>query len=241
MRTGIVLAIVFLTTLIAGVIAFTPLSFVMRQSGIAERGVGWQQARGSIWQGQVTGLSWRGEPIGAVNLESNPLRLLSGGASHHVTWVSPQGRGDADIKASRKSIVAGNANLSMPVTRRTGIDPAFSQLGASIRLSGGQLRFSGERCDSASGTVTSDIARLAAASMGRDWPILSGPLTCKDGELEALMSGAAADGTRLELRLNRATGLRVTLENADDEVKANLALAGFQSENGKLVYERPLN
>ena len=46
----------------------------LRQSGIADRGVSWQQARGSVWHGQVTGLSWRGTQLGAVNLDSDLLR-----------------------------------------------------------------------------------------------------------------------------------------------------------------------
>ena len=46
MRTGFLFVALFVITLIGGLIAFAPLSFALRQSGIADRGVNWQQARG---------------------------------------------------------------------------------------------------------------------------------------------------------------------------------------------------
>ena len=45
MRTGFLFVALFVITLIGGLIAFAPLSFALRQSGIADRGVSWQQAR----------------------------------------------------------------------------------------------------------------------------------------------------------------------------------------------------
>lgn len=240
MRSSTLFVILFLITLVGGLIAFTPLSFVLRQSGMAERGLGWQQARGSIWHGQVTGLSWRGTPVGAINLDSDLLRMLGGGPSHHVSWVGQQGQGQADIKASRDSVLADHINLNLPLTDEWNVDPMIAQLGGSIRLSDGQVRLAGERCESAAGTVTSDVVRLAAAGFGRDWPIVSGPLGCLNGQLEADLSGKAADGTVLHMMFSQSAGLRVTVAEADDEVKANLAFAGSRDENGTLIYERPL-
>jgi type II secretion system (T2SS) protein N len=235
-RTGILFVLLFVITLIGGVIAFVPLSFAMRQSGIAEQGVGWQQARGSIWHGQVTGLSWRSTPLGAVNVESDLLKLFTGGPSHEVIWNGPIGQGRGKIKASRSSVQASDLSLNIPLTARVGADARIANLGSSVRLSQGYVKLSGSNCEEASGTVTSDVVRLAAASFGRDWPVLSGPLSCSDKGLIASLSGDAADGTRIVLNAGARDGVELELTNFDDELRNALLAAGFSDRNGAMVY-----
>ena len=239
-RSALLLIILFVITLLGGLAAFAPLSFALRQSGMVERGLGWQQARGSIWHGQVTGLTWRGQALGAVNLDSNPLRMLTGGASHAVNWTGPYGQGQAHIKASRSSLLAEGISLSLPLTERIGMDPALAHLGATLRLSNGLVRLDGAQCREASGTVTSDAARRVAVEFGRDWPLLSGPLACEAGHLQAALSGDAADGTRIRLTASQDTGFRIELANTDDDLKNMLLSGGFRNEEGVLVYDRAL-
>jgi len=241
MRTGFLFVALFVITLIGGLVAFAPLSFALRQSGIADRGVSWQQARGSVWHGQVTGLSWRGTPLGAVNLDSNVLRFVTGGPSHDVSWSGPFGQGRGRIKASGSSVVAEEVSLNIPLTEQIGADPVIAQLGSSLRLSNGSVKLSGDRCEAAAGSVTSDVARLAAASFGRDWPVLSGPLTCTDTRLTAQLSGDAGDGTRIVLKAVAQDGFELELTNFDDELRAALLAAGFTDRNGALVYTRSMN
>jgi hypothetical protein len=241
MRTGFLFVALFVITLIGGLIAFTPLSFALRQSGIADRGVSWQQARGSVWHGQVTGLSWRGTPLGAVNLDSDFLRLVTGAPSHDVSWSGPFGQGRGRVRASGSSVLADEVSLNIPLTEQVGVDPVISQLGSSLRVSNGSVKLSGNRCDAAAGVVTSDVARLAAASFDRDWPVLSGPLTCTDNQLTAHLTGDAGDGTRIVLNAVAQDGVELELTNFDDELRGALLAAGFSDRNGALVYTRSVN
>lgn len=237
-RWHFLLGLVFLVTFLGGLIAFTPLSFVMRHSGAVQQGLAWQQARGTVWQGQVTGLSWRGTPLGAVNLASHPLRLVSGGPSHDVTWSGPQGQGQARIALRRTALKADGISLSVPLTGQIGTEPLFAGLGATVRLSNGSVRMTGTECETASGTVTSDVARLAAAGFGRDWPILTGPLTCENGQLHAVLTGAAADGTQIRLVADSLAGARAEVRGMDEDLEGVLLAAGFRDAGGALVYNR---
>jgi general secretion pathway protein N len=241
MRTGMLFLLLFVMTLLAGLVAFAPLSFALRQSGVAERGLSWQQARGSVWHGQVTGLSWRGTPLGAVNVDSDLLRVVTGAPAHDVAWSGPYGQGRGMIRASRASAETKDVSLSIPITEQIGADPLIARLGSTIRLSQGYVKMSRERCDEASGNVTSDVARLAAASFGRDWPLLSGPLSCSGNQLSTILSGDATDGTRIVLNAGLQDGFELELTNFDEDLRNALLVAGFADRDGAMVYTRSVH
>ncbi len=238
MRRSGILSVLFLLALMGGLVAFAPLSFVMRHSGLAERGLGWQQARGSVWQGQVTGMSWRGVPIGSLNLEAHLLRALTGAPVHDVVWSGQQGQGRAAITTNGKKTTASRVSLRIPVTEQIGADAFVASLGATLNVSSGRIRATGRKCDAASGQVSSDLARRAAATFGRDWPVLSGALTCEDGRVGATLSGEASDGTQITMVLDLQDGIEIRLARVDDEVRAVAVAAGFMDQDGALVYTR---
>ena len=240
MRLRTFYVVLFLFCLLAGLVAFAPLSFAMRQSGLAEQGIGWQQARGSIWSGQVTGMVWKGQPVGAVNLQARLGRLFSGAPLHEARWAGPAGQGRALVGMKGRALNARDVSASLYVANLNGVDPSLLNLGSTVRLSKGHLLMEGERCRTASGTITTDLARLAAMAYDRDWPILSGPLSCEQGELAANMIGQAADGTIISFQGKLSTGLRLEIETLDEDLRAALKLAGFKAEGTKLVYARQM-
>ena len=64
--------------LVAGLIWQAPLSFVLRQAGVASTGLTWSQARGSISHGQITDMAIQERNIGALDLRLVSSALLSG-------------------------------------------------------------------------------------------------------------------------------------------------------------------
>ena len=235
-RTGFLLAFLFVSVLIGGLVAFAPLSFLMRQSGVASQGLGWLQARGSVWHGQVTGLYWKGDPLGSVSLDADLMRALRGGASHTAQWSGPAGQGRALIILSGGGVSAEDVSVSLPLSDGLGIDPMIARLRASVRLTDGRVAYRGGACTQASGRVTSDLAQQAAAMFERSWPLLTGPLTCRDGVLYADLTGVADDGTDISLSANPETGLRIDIVTEDADARVALLSAGFLPEGDSLTY-----
>ncbi|RAN33121.1 type II secretion system protein N [Hyphomonas pacifica] len=236
MRLRTLYIMLFAVSILAGLVAFAPLSFVMRYSGLSSQGIGWQQARGSVWNGQLTGLVWKGHSIGAVNLEAQPTLLFKAAPWHEAIWSGPAGQGRAFIGFKGRALDAQGVSASLYVDRFVGLDPSLSNLGSTVRLSSVRLMMDGERCKLASGIVTTDLARLAAVAYDRDWPILSGPLSCEQGELTARMSGQADDGATIVLDAKLSSGVRLEIEPADEDLRGVLKLAGFKAEGTKLVH-----
>ncbi|MAN46206.1 MAG: type II secretion system protein N [Alphaproteobacteria bacterium] len=238
MRLRTFQAVVFSLCLLGGLVAFAPLSFAMRQSGLTGQGIGWQQARGSIWSGQVTGIVWKGQPVGAVDLQARPGRIFSGIPMHEARWSGPAGQGQALVGMKGRALNARDVSASLYLDHLKGIDPSLSNLGSTVRLSNAHLVMEGERCKAASGTITTNLARLAAVTYDRDWPILSGSISCEQGELGANMIGQADDGTVISFQGKLLTGLRLEIETLDEDLRGALKLAGFKAEGTKLVYAR---
>ena len=100
-----------------------PLSFVMRNAGIAQKGVSWQQARGTVWHGQVTGLGYQGHAIGALDVKSSPLSLLSGSIGSKINWTSPAGRARGNISVSTSATKISDVAAELDISRLQGVHP----------------------------------------------------------------------------------------------------------------------
>jgi hypothetical protein len=89
--------------------------------------------------------------------------------------------------------------------------------------------------------VSTDLARQVALRFGRDWPLLTGALSCAEGEIVADVSGEAADGTQIRARIGGARALNVQVSNTSSDVVAALQLAGFtaSAKGAELILTAP--
>ena len=118
----IALILVLAAALIVGLISGIPLSFAMRNAGLIEQGIGWQQARGTIWRGQVTGLVYRGTPAGALDIRSSPLSLFTGSIASDINWGAPTGRARLRVAVSPSSVNLSNLGAAqLDLVRRLGV------------------------------------------------------------------------------------------------------------------------
>ena len=104
--TALLLAVI---GLVAGLIWQAPLSFALRQSGIASSGISWTQARGTVWNGQVTDIAVQQQKVGAVDLSLRPASLLGGSLTYAAEWRGPAGQGNGLISASTNRYAADEA------------------------------------------------------------------------------------------------------------------------------------
>ncbi|MFT5931446.1 MAG: hypothetical protein ACI93G_000526 [Hyphomonas sp.] len=226
------LILVFVAALAFGILSGVPLSFMMRNAGLVDQGVSWQQARGTIWHGQVTGLGYRGQPVGALDVTSSPFSLLSGAIVSDVKWVGQPGRGRGNIKLSGSSMNLSGFAAELDISRLSGIHPELRRVGGVLKLSNAAAHVdSAGTCKSASGAAQLDLVRRLGIQYGRDWPMLAGAPTCNDGNLELPLTGDGPNGERFEITLRARpdgrTGMDVHVERLDAQATAALAAMGF--------------
>lgn len=234
MRTFL-LTTVFVGTFVCAAAANVPLSFVMKKSGLASKGIAWQQARGTIWQGEVTGLVVHGQPMGGVEGDFSLMRLLKGQPGHLLHWSGPSGRGMALAGPLKDGlhIQDGQASVTFDAARISTVFPAQE---VSLRLSNVSMDVGPEGCRSAKGNVATDALAQVSAVYGATWPELTGFLSCEKGELVMSVNGKAADGTEISAEAFVQGGGRLELWNVPDSQTNALLLAGFTNEAGKFVY-----
>ena len=224
--------LVFVAALAFGIMSRAPLSFVMRNAGLVDQGISWQQARGTIWNGQVTGLGYRGQSVGALDVKSSPLSLLSGTITSDVKWVSQVGRARGKLKLSGSSVNLSGLSAELDISRLNGIHTELRRIGGVLKLSDASARVdSTGKCLAASGAAQLDLIRRLGIQYGRDWPMLAGAPTCNDGDLELPLAGDGPNGERFEITLRARsdgrTGMDVHVEGLDSQATAALAAMGF--------------
>lgn len=226
------LILVFIVALVFGILSGLPLSFVMRNASLVGQGISWQQARGTIWHGQVTGLGYRGQSVGALDVKSSPLSLLSGTIASDVKWVGQVGRARGKLKLSGSSVNLSGFAAELDISRLSGIHPELRRIGGVLKLSNAATRVdSAGRCRTASGAAQLDLVRRLGVQYGRDWPMLAGAPTCSGGDLELPLTGDGPNGERFEITLRARpdgrTGMDVRVERLDPQATAALAAMGF--------------
>lgn len=239
MRKSLLL-IVFAGVFVVTLIASAPLSFVLKQTGIVEQGVSWQQARGTVWHGQVTGLAVHGDAVGAVQGDFSLMRMIRGQPGHLLRWSGPSGQGSALAALSGDQILIrqGRAMVMFDAARISSLFPAQE---VSLRLSNMSIEATADGCRTASGKVNTDALSRISAVYGANWPDLDGVLSCADGDLVVSVEGRAADGTRISARSSLQGNGRLELWDVPENQTNALLLAGFTNEAGRFVYMQQLS
>ncbi|MEZ6000850.1 type II secretion system protein N [Hyphomonas sp.] len=236
----LLLLMVFIAVFVFTLAANAPLSFILKRSGIVQQGVSWQQARGTAFHGQVTGLAMRGDPVGAVQGDFSLLRMVQGQPGHLIRWSGPMGQGSAlaTLSGSSVKIRKGRAAVTFDATRISTLFPAQD---VSLRLSNVSIDANASGCRAASGDVTTDALSRISAVYGANWPDLDGSLSCVDGEIVVSVEGQAADGTRISAKSSLQGDGRLELWDVPENQTNALLLAGFTNEAGRFVYMQRLS
>ena len=237
----LLLLVLFIFMLICGLIAFTPLGFVMSQSG-AGNFVGWAKVDGTLMKGRVSGLYTGTQPIGDVDLELRPLSLLSLQPTYDVQWGGAGGRGTGVLTLTRSALVGRELRLQQELGALEGLSPPVRAMGGSLRLSDGAFRITPEGCESASGTLSTDTLSTLAAQYGRQFGQISGPISCNAGAFVLDMEGIGDNGDRVEIDASANFAgfgeFTTQVETQDAQIVIALTQVGFQRENGRFVYRQ---
>ncbi|MGH1420317.1 MAG: type II secretion system protein N [Hyphomonas sp.] len=222
----------FVAALLIGLASRVPLSFIMRNSGATAQGLSWQQARGTIWNGQITGLGLKGNALGAIDMKLSPLKLITGSAPSRFDWISDQGRARGDIAISRKNIRLNNTDVNLFVGTMSGLHPEIQKLGGALSLKNLQATFDlSGTCKNASGDAQTDILQRLGTQYGRNWPNLTGDVSCANGAFALPLQGQGPAGETFRISINvTPTGTieqTIEVEGLDGQASIALQSMGF--------------
>jgi general secretion pathway protein N len=205
-------------------------------------GAGWAQSEGTLLKGRISGLHMQGQVVGDVVLKLRPLSLLRLSPTYDVQWGGAAGRGTGVIALKGETLVATQVTLQQDLSGIEGLAPPVRAIGGSVRLDQGAMTISRAGCASASGTISSDALSNAAAQYGRQFGELSGPLSCRDGDVVVALNGQSDAGDMVALNASASFlgqsnfDVKVTTQNG--EVRYLLTQVGFVEQDGVLTYSK---
>lgn len=238
----LLLLILFVIMLIGGLFAFTPLGFVLGQSGAGSLGVGWAKADGTLLNGRISGLYVGTQPIGDVSLELRPMSLLALRPSYDIQWGGAGGQGTAILTLSRSAISGDDVRMRQEIGALEGLEPAVRAMGGSLDVTDGAFRLTQTGCVSASGQLSTNTLSTLAAQYGRQFGNIAGPISCEDGAFVLAMEGASDTNDRVIIDARAAlTGqgeFSTRVQTQDAQIIIALTQIGFTRENGEFVYRQ---
>jgi len=236
------LVIALFSLSLAGTLAANiPLSFALRLSGAAERGLSWQQARGTVWNGQIAGLVSGGVDLGRLGLKSQVISLLAGRPAARLQLSAGAVEASLEAALAGPEIRVRNLSVDADLARLTNLRPELRRTGGTLSLRGGALTLTRDgACLTASGTVSLDAVRRIGMLYGRDWPPVTGDLTCEAGAALIRLSGTGQAEERFDLtvrfRQAGSTEIKVLAANLDPEAALLLPALGFRNTPEGLVF-----
>jgi hypothetical protein len=97
-------------------------------------------------------------------------------------------------------------------------------------------------CLNATGTATLDTVRRIGILYGRDWPLLSGDLSCDSGAFLIMLSGTGQAQEKFDLTVRfiqpGTTQIKVQAANLDAEAAQLLPALGFSTAPEGLVFHQ---
>jgi hypothetical protein len=226
-RLPLPLVLIFAASFALGLIALFPLGLAVRWAGLPQAGLSAQSAQGSIWGGAMRGASFKGVPVGDVELALQALPLL---------WLSPaldlRGRGSAPLDGVVYfGGAAGVQRLDAEVPLRGVRIANGGELEGRLRLENATALFAGKRCRKAGGLVFLDLRVRGRQPGWTTAPSLSGSLQCsKEGVLQAPLRGgdeAVSVNVLATLTGDGAWRIDTKINTASAGVVAALIAAGF--------------
>jgi hypothetical protein len=220
-------------------VAIAPASLLPAVAGFSRAGLRYEEARGSIWRGVLTGVEGGGYRLGDVEFELAPLSLLAGGAAVGLRMSGGAIEGDGKL---RLSAFGGGEIRNARFLFDLGAAERYSIFGQRLeglaRADIVRLVFSKKGCVEAQARLYTNALAAPARRLGRNPLDLAGAGRCEAGDLVVALSGENEEGAvSLTIRLSPAMTYTVSagVETASEDVAAALEAFGFERRGGELT------
>lgn len=240
------LVVLFLLVLTGGLVWHLPMKVLTDAAGLEAQGIRLSGVQGSWRQGQASMLSVGAYRLGQVETRWKPARLPDGEAAFDVRLSGPglSARAELARSVTGAAMALREGSVRLDVAGFPGLADRVRAVGGSVALSGADIAMDGGRCVRAAGRVETDVLARAQDVYGWTGPVLTGDITCENGQIVMPLAGQTPGGDRFtaEARLGGA-GLQsafARVETADPQLIQILTFTGFQAEDGAWVYRPAL-
>lgn len=208
------------------VLGALPLAWVAPHLIPKASGIKWQAAFGTVWRGQLVGVSSPFGPIDKIQINTAPAAMLTGKAPLRLKIISPGFYAQGKLGWNQVSDVRIHGFLMAAAL----VDPRLQGLNGEIKLDIAQMRFASD-CRAASGTMSSDVLQRNQDQWHWQGPGLSGDVRCEAGDVVLDINGSE-DGQTItalfRLKFNGRYRTEITLQTRQAQAAAFLPLLGFE-------------
>ncbi|MEM0986510.1 MAG: type II secretion system protein N [Pseudomonadota bacterium] len=234
-------ALVFVFTLIWQ----APLAAFADRNDLAQRGVLFERAQGTIWSGDLLGVALGGQPIGRVTLDLKPASLLTGEIAYDMDVAGPAGEGRGQLAFSPGGGIALRdlvADVNLQAIER--LDTRLRQAPATVSVILPELIADRRMaCRRADGRLQSDLLQRLGGQFSWTGPPMAGIIACDgEGGYQVTLANTggedeiALDAIGSPLTASYTADVRVRTNN--EQVANTLLLMKFQKVDDQYVYSR---
>ncbi len=229
------LAAIFAACFAVVMIATLPMAVVLRAVDLPAHGVVFSRVSGTVWNGEIAGLAWRGHDLGGARLALRPLSLFIGRLGVDIDLdgaglvdgggfiaLSPGGLHVRDLALSAD---VADLPILLPLSGRVALDLSRADVNAA-------------GCRQIEGSVRTDALKNRPAGLDWSGPELKGPMTCSEGAIMIPMRGAAGSetiGVAMTLGKDGSFGVRVDARTPNAAVLSVLSAIGFVESDGVMT------
>ena len=204
-------------------------------------------AYGSVWNGGVSDIRYGIQDVGDAEISSDWLSLLTARLSSQVRLVGSGLNGRATV------IVPLGGGVRIERLRVLGSTEDLVNITAEVRNLAGEFTLDlreavikNNDCQSAQGTVWTDILTRMERRYGWVGPELAGPVTCENGDLVLMLNGRNAIGedvsARLVIGLDGMGSFTADVTTTEQETRQVLTLLGFVAQgSNQFRYQHSLS
>ncbi len=232
---------VFILSFVGVSLANLPLSLFLNETRLNQAGLTATAISGSLWRGEIKGLSLGAHPLGDIRLKANPLSLLrlSYGGSVQIAPGAAKGQGKFLLQ-SGPALRGENFAIIIDLARLGYRDPNGRPLRGQLSLNISKLHLQQQQdqffCNNLEGDIVSDALFVLGQYYKKELPLLRGTLNCEQGKIMLAIAGQNQIVTidiTAEISANFDYMANIMIETGDREIESLLALYGFNSDGNR--------
>ncbi len=221
------LCLLFFAAFLGFVVWSFPLEAALRYSGATSRGLTYDAAEGTIWQGRLTNAYAGTVHLGAVDFSVRGFDLLRGRLS--IRWAA---RGRALRGGGMVSAMPGGTLALQDLAVQSDLSemPTFVSMAGAFDLEIEEADFGPGGCTTASGEIRT-AARIVYAQESWRAPELKGAPRCENGHLIVLLEGEDQGGDAASIHVRIAPDLfyeaQLVVRTGDERLANSMLTIGF--------------
>jgi hypothetical protein len=213
----------------------TPSFICSAHAGFAGAGLSYSLASGTVWNGAVSGLSWRGNDLGGAKIALHPLAMLRGRLGADVTLDgSGVVTGGGYAAMTPWGLIVDDLSLSAEIASLPLLLPMSGKI--SVEIAHADVRAGG--CSQIEGAARTDALMNRPAGLAWQGPELAGPIECRGGAIVVPLKGGAesqAIAVAMTLGADGTFGIRIEARAPDSAVASVLSAIGFVETDGVMT------